>query len=233
VSTTLPQPALPPVAQPSAKHPITILQIGDSLGEDLGIGLQDVIGGEPTILLETKAVGDTGLANKAYYNWPAALAGYLAEYHPAIVVVFLGGNDCQPFTAGTTNVNPVALGGTDAFDVAYSARVGALMSEATSAGAHVLWVGMPIMQDPQFSSCMQELNSDYADEAALHPGVTYLSSWKLFQSPSGQYSEYMNVDGNLGEVRDPDGVHIDGPAGTDLIANFVVSAMEADYHIKL
>jgi hypothetical protein len=240
VPTTQPRPAFAEIAQPSAAHPITIIQIGDSLGEDLGIGLQDVIGGEPAIRLETLAKGDTGLADEAYYNWPAALHEYLAQYHPSIVVVFLGGNDCQPFTAGTTNVTPVALGGSAAFDVAYSARVGDLMSESTSAGAHVLWVGMPIMAPgaagesaDTFSNCMAELNAAYAKEAALHPGVTFVSSWKLFEDPGGQYAEYLDIDGNLGEVRDSDGIHIDGPAGTDLIAGFVVKAMEADYHIKL
>ncbi len=227
--TTLPPLALRPLAQPTARHPITIVQIGDSLGEDLGFGLQDVIGAQPSVKLETVAVGDTGLADPAYYDWPKALQRDLAKYHPAIVIAMFGGNDCQSFFQGPTLETP----GTASFDTAYSSRVGGVMEEAIEAGARVLWVGMPIMHDPGFSSCMAELNRDDAAEAASHPGATFLSTWKLFEGPNGQYSEYLDVDGNLVEVRDGDGVHIDGPAGTDLVGGAVLTALEADYHIKL
>ena len=227
---------LAPLPVPSAAHPLTILEIGDSLGEDLGIGLKAVLGGRPHVVLKALAVGDTGLSNTAYYNWSAVLAKDLAAYHPAIVVVMLGGNDCQSFFSGPTLEEP----GTSSFDKAYSARVGALMAEATAAKARVLWVGIPIIQPGalgeaglRFSNCMVELNAAYAKEAASHQGATFFATWKLFEGPNGGYAEYLRIGGSLMEVRDPDGVHIDPPAGTDLIGNAVVKAMEADYHIPL
>lgn len=75
---------------------MTIIEIEDSLGEDLGLGLQDTLTDVPEVKFAPLAIGDTGLADLAYYNWPRALAYDLAECHPAIVIVFLGGNDCQP-----------------------------------------------------------------------------------------------------------------------------------------
>jgi hypothetical protein len=209
------------------------VQIGDSLGEDLGFGLQSTIGADPAVVLKTVAVGDTGLADPAYYNWPVALARDLAAYHPAIVIAMFGGNDCQSFYEGTGSTAVLEQPGTAGFDGAYSARVAVIMSEALAAGARVFWVGMPIMQDPGFSSCMQELNRDYAAEAASHPGVTFFPTWKLFEDAHGQYAEYLDVGGSLAQVRVDDGVHINGPAGTALVGSAVVSAMDATYHIKL
>ena len=222
-------PPLAPVPSPSAAHPLTILEIGDSLGEDLGIGMVATLAGVPHVALEALAVGDTGLVDTAYYDWQAVLAKDLATYHPAIVVVMLGGNDCQSFYEGDTLENP----GTASFDAVYSARVGALMAEATAAKARVMWVGMPIMQEPSFSACMAELNADYAKEAAIHRGATFFSTWALFQAPGGGYAEYLTIGGTSVEVRDPDGVHIDPPGGTDLVASAVVKAIETDYAVKL
>ena len=74
-------PALLPLTPPSAQHPLTMLVIGDSLGEDLGMGLRDLIGAKPAIRLYTEAVGSTGLVNTAYYNWPLQLEAELGRYH--------------------------------------------------------------------------------------------------------------------------------------------------------
>ncbi len=217
------------LAQPSAAHPITVLQIGDSLGEDLGSGLIDVLGSHKDVKLYPVAVGDTGLANVAYYNWAATLETDLAAYHPEIVIAMFGGNDSQPFYFGARNAIP----GTPFFRTAYGARVAQIMHEATAAGARLFWVGMPIMASADFSSRMAELNSIVQAEAATHPGVTYFSSWKLFENAAGQYSTYLpDSSGNLVTVRDPDGVHIAPPAGDDLLANAVVASMSALYKIR-
>ena len=73
---------------------LTILDIGDSIGEDLGAGLADELGNVPDVKLINDSVGNTGLATLGYYNWILAeLPGQIAKYHPQAVVVMLGGND--------------------------------------------------------------------------------------------------------------------------------------------
>lgn len=231
VTTTEP-PALAPLAEPSAAHPLTILDIGDSIGEDLGIGLANVLAGVPHVTVVQDAVGDTGLANLGYYDWLTELPREIARYHPAVVVVMLGGNDAQPFASG----NAVVQLGTPEWTRIYAARVGELMSEATSAGARVLWVGMPIMGPTSgvSNADMARENSIYAAEARTHPGVTFAPTWKLFEGPSGQYSTYLDVPGSgLVQVRDPDEIHIDPPGGTDLVATYAVHAMERAWHVRL
>ncbi|MGH9029903.1 MAG: SGNH/GDSL hydrolase family protein, partial [Acidimicrobiales bacterium] len=218
----------PPVSQPTASHPLELLEIGDSLGEDLGFGLADVLPSPQVQVLE-EAVGDTGLSRPDYYDWPAELQEELSRYHPQAVVVFLGANDAQSFVVDGT----VVSFGTPSWQADYSARVGELMSEAAAAGAHVLWVGMPVMASASMSQEMQGLNAIYARQASEHSGVTYFSSWSTFTAPGGGYDEYLpDSSGTESPVRDSDGVHLTA-SGDDRLAQALVPAMEADWHVNL
>lgn len=220
----------PPLAQPTAARPMSILEIGDSLGEDLGFGLDAVLGHDPRVVLHTEAVGDTGLANVNYYNWPATLERELRTYRPGLVVVFVGGNDAQGFDVG----NRPAEFGTAFWRTAYAARVRTMMSEATAAGAHVLWVGMPVMGPSSgLSPYMATLDGIYATVARSFPLVRYLSTWRLLENSAGQFATALpGASGQAVVVRDPDGVHLTGPGG-NLVAEAVVGAVRGDWHIQL
>lgn len=223
---------LAPLVTPSVAHPLSVLEIGDSLGVDLGYGLQDVLGQDKAIHLVTKAVIDTGLANVAYYNWPVQLAQLLKSEHPGLVIVMVGGNDTQNFAIGQR----AYVFGTPAWRAAYLARVEALMREATSAGAHVAWVGMPQMAPgaPVTSAQMATLDSVYEQAARTVPDVIYVPTWKVLANNKGQFSTFLpNASGSLVAVRDPDGVHIDYPAGDDLVANAVVKALAQHWKVQL
>lgn len=225
-TTTVPADTLP---QPSAARPLTILEIGDSLGEDLGFGLGDVYASDPWVHVVQAAVGDTGLANTGYYDWHAKLAAELQQYHPGVVVVFLGANDGQNFWYG----GKYASFGNAVWHAGYSARVAALMAEATAAGARVMWVGMPIMQDPAFWREMEMMNTIYAAQAALHPGVTYFASWPLFADASGHYvASATGAGGQQTLLRAPDGIHI-ANGGDDRLAAALVPAMQRAWGIQL
>ncbi len=216
--------------QPSAAHPLTLLEIGDSLGEDLGMGLQAVLAGHRDVRLLARAVGDTGLANVAYYNWPAVLEQDLRAYHPGLVVVFIGGNDAQGFDVGARP----AFFGSSFWHQAYSARVATVLREAHAAHAALLWVGMPIMGSPAFSRDMAMLNAIYASEVAHDPFARYLSTWRLFSNSAGAYAQYLpGPGGTLVEVRDSDGVHIAPSAGTDRVAAAVVRAINQDFRVRI
>ncbi len=235
VETTPPPPrrAGPgPLAPPGPGHVLTVLSVGDSIGEDLGLGLGDVLGTDPYVHVVQDAVGSTGLAAVGYYDWPAQLEVELRRYHPGVVVVMLGGNDAQSFDVGSRYVGF----GTALWQRVYGDRVATMMAEATSAGAHVLWVGMPIMSPAASLSnaAMRTENALYAAEARVHPGVTFLSTWRVLATPAGAYAEYLpDRSGNLVQVRDPDGIHVDAPGGTDLLARAAVSAMERAWGVRL
>ena len=220
---------LAPVPQPSAAHPLVLLKIGDSLGEELGFGLDDVLGHYPYVKVLQEAVGDSGLARPDFYNWPVHLALELRQFHPTAVVVLIGGDDGQDFV----DRGRIVHFGTALWRSVYAARVSEMMAEATGAGAHVLWIGLPIMSSPTFSAEMAQMNTIYAAQAARHPGATYLSSWGLFADARGAYSAYLpDASGHLVLMRNPDGVHFSG-AGADRLASAAVRAMERAWHIHI
>jgi uncharacterized protein len=219
----------PPLRQPTAAAPLTILEIGDSLGEDLGLGMGSVLGSDPLVRVVQDAVGDTSLARPDYYDWPLHLEEELQQYHPGAVVVMIGGNDGQDFYNDGTFIGF----GTEAWHTVFSERVAQIMDEATLAGAHVLWVGMPIMADPRFSATMETLNSVFEQQAADHAGVTYFSSWSVFTDASGGYAaELPDSSGQEVLVRDPDGVHL-AYGGMTRLATAIISPMESAWRIKI
>lgn len=223
---------LRPIDQPSVKHPLTVLEIGDSLGQDLGMGLAAELGDNHNVRLIAKSVGDTGLSNVHYFNWPATLEHDLERFHPQAVTVMLGGNDLQSFLSNGI----VVLPGTAPWAAAYAKRVSNLMAEATASGAHVLWVGLPIM-GPYSGLNNGDVHLEnwiYSRDARAHPGVSFASTWRLFSTTQGQYSQYLpGPGGQLETVRDTDGVHIAPDAGTERLASFVIGRMERDWHIHL
>jgi len=131
-----------PKASPAAGP---VLEVGDSLGIDLGWGLSDELPGSRHRLV-VAAVGDTGLAEPSYYDWPAQLIVDLRLYHPATVVVFLGANDVESFYSN----NRFLPFGSPGWAAYYGGRVAKMMDEAVGAGAKVLWVGMPPMEGRVF-----------------------------------------------------------------------------------
>jgi hypothetical protein len=221
-----------PLAQPRPGHVLTILEVGDSIGEDLGIGLGNLLGSDPYVHVVQDAVGSTGLAAVGYYDWPAELELELRAIHPQLVVVMLGGNDAQSFDVGSTYVGF----GSALWHEVYGGRVATMMQEATAAGAQVLWVGMPIMspQSVLSNTDMQIENAVYAAEARRHHGTVYMSTWRLLATRAGQYAEYLpDASGNIVQVRDPDGVHVDAPGGTDLLASGVIAEIDRTWHVRL
>ncbi len=217
------------IPQPTRAHPISILVIGDSLGLDLQYGLSQTLGADPLCHLIQAAVGDTGLTNASYYDWPANLSREIVTDHPKLLVVMLGGNDWQGMDTSSGPVQP----GTAVWIKNYNERVAELMSEATSKGISVLWVGLPIMGDPGFSADMASLNAIYLAQARVHRGVSFASTWKLFSTPTGAYSESLTVGGSVVQVRDADGVHIDPPAGTALLGRYIVETIDSNWHIHI
>ena len=224
-----PSSSLPPLTQPTASHPLVMLDIGDSLGEDFGYGLSDQFGGDPYVTVDQEAQVDTGLADPAYYDWPAQLNVYLKQFHPKVVVMMFGGNDDQNFIQN----NRFVAFGSALWRTDYGERVAQMMDEATAAGARVFWVGMPPMAPPGLSPAMRKIDAVDQHQAARHPGVTYFSCWKMFANSAGQFTAYVNgPNGQPILARYSDGVHFT-PGGYDLLARAVVNPMQRAWHIHL
>ncbi len=219
----------PPIVQPTPTRPLVILDVGDSIGEDLGYGLDNVIGASPRVRLVLAAQESTGLVDAAYYNWPAHLEADIQRYHPRLVIVMLGANDWNGLLQNSVGY----AAGSAPWRQIYAQRVAQMMSEATSAGAHVIWVGMPIMENSVFSADMEVVNAIFEQQATLHPGVVYVPTWGLFSTPSGHYLTYASGPQGLVQVRASDGVHIALPGGGEYVGTYVVEQIERHFHIRI
>ncbi|MGH9020499.1 MAG: hypothetical protein ACRDV0_05710, partial [Acidimicrobiales bacterium] len=97
----------------------TVLEIGDSLGNDLGWGLNRELESTPGLRLIQEDISSTGLCATWFYSWPHHLALDLARYHPNLVLVFIGANDEQ----GLRVHGASAVFSSSAWDHAYLKRI--------------------------------------------------------------------------------------------------------------
>ena len=162
----------------------------------------------------------TGLANSWFYNWPVNLATDLAQYHPQLVIVCLGGNDEQGMTV---NGNAVPFGST-AWKKDYLGYVREVVTEATQSGAYVLWIGMPIMQPYSYNQGITILNALFEQGVTSEPNATFVPMWSLFSNPEGQFESQAAVNGVETTLREADGIHFSF-SGEDVLATYVIREM--------
>jgi uncharacterized protein len=229
---TLTTPTLPMLnLNPTPASPLRVLIVGDSVGLDLGQPLVNALGayGDVTTYLDGRI--DTGLSRPDYFDWPAELRIDLANQQPQLVIVMIGANDAQ----GLVTPNGSIHFGQPGWDQAYSARVAAFIAEANAAGAHVLWVGMPPMQNPLLDAALNHLNAlvrTQVAETRLH-GAAYISSVPALGDKHPKYTAYLvNASGAVINIRTPDGIHLT-PDGGARLAAAVINDMESKLHIHL
>lgn len=207
--------------RPTPEAPARILVVGDSLGKDFAYGLEQVLAGDPRFVVAVDARPATGLARPDYFDWPARLRADLERERPEIVVVMLGGDDAQPFEL---EGRALPLGSAE-WRAAYGARVAAFMRAAAAEDRAVLWIGLPVMRDAEFSERMAELNAIYRT-AAEHERVTYVDVWALFADAAGRYAAYLpDARGRPTLLRQSDGIHFNVD-GAIRIGRFTEDAIE-------
>lgn len=218
-----------PTSVPTTSSPYRVLEIGDSLGVDLGFALQRIWGAGTTVQVSADAVGDSGLANTGFYDWPATLAGDLSATHPQLVVVLLGANDMQSLAVGGAD----APYGTTAWDQAYRARVAQISQEVAAAGADLLWVGEPAMQTPRLSAGMTHIDGIDAGVVGGQPWAAYLDPNPAL-SPAGGFATTgpTPATGAPTALRTPDGVHLT-PAGAAVVALAAARAVATAFDVEV
>jgi hypothetical protein len=216
---------------PTPASPLRVLVVGDSVGLDLGQPLVNALAGFGDVTTYLDGRIDTGLTRPDYFNWPAELQIDLVNQQPQLVVVMIGANDPQ----GLVTPDGSIRFGQPGWDEAYSARVAAFIHEVNNAGAHVLWVGMPPMQNPGLDAALKHLNSLVQTQVAdtKDGGAAYLSSAPSLGDQHHNYTAYVtNSSGAVTNIRTPDGIHLT-PDGGARLAAAVVTAMEGQLHIQL
>ena len=228
-TTTKAHESAPTIPEPTRASPLRVLVIGDSLGIDLGQSFVRDIDTTGLVATTIAARGDTGLANQAYFDWPARLPSMLAQARPNFVVVLVGANDDQGMYVRNVPVNPAS----QAWSRAYARRVERLLAESQRAGARVVWVGLPPMEDPQLGAATRRVNRIDETETRRHPDALYLPPPAALVTCAGQYKQSaIDGSGNTVQLRTPDHVHLTW-SGAQVLADGVVAAIDHRWHLAL
>jgi lysophospholipase L1-like esterase len=212
----------------SAMGRCTVLEIGDSLGNDIGWGLARQLGHDRQVRLVQADKSSSGLLTPWFYNWPQKEKVLLAQYKPQLVVITFGANDEQNLRV---NGHVLAFGSAP-WVTAYTQIVTKIASAATKSGAYVLWVGMPIMQPNGYRQGMGLINSVFAKVATTTPGMAFLPTWDLFANARGQFEDAARVNNIPSVLREADGIHF-SYVGENVIATYVTRAIGAVYHVQV
>ncbi len=196
---------------PTPADPLRLHVMGDSMVRffgDVMVGLANDTG---VIEASTEHQLSSGLSRPDFYDWPTRIVEVLAAEDPDAVVLMFGGNDSQAIVVD----GQIARRFSDAWVQEYSARVGHVMDLVTTDPDRVLiWVGQPIMEDPEYDSRMRGVNEVFEAEAAKRDRVHYVDTRDLFRGPNGGFSRYVaDTDGQLADVRLTDGVHLSTVGG--------------------
>ncbi len=205
-----------------------VLEIGDSLGDDLGFGLYKELGKTRGLTLLVKDKSSTGLSASWSYNWPQHFAKFLSQYHPNLVVAVFGANDEQALAVHGVS-QPF---GSPGWRVAYVARVRRIDRMATKAGSYVLWVGLPIVQPIGYRQGLYALDAIYQEVTKSIPGVTFLPSWSLFATKGGDYRGGAMVNHRSDGLRLADGIHFNS-TGELVWGTFVARQLASIYNVKI
>jgi hypothetical protein len=193
-----------PIRTPSPSNKLRVAVIGDSLSQGLGPAIERWM--SPGVV-RVLSLGrpSTGLSREDYFNWRSGMRQIVEEFRPDLVFVMLGSNDAQAQISREGAAIPV--GSTDWVE-GYRDRAAELLEEATRAGTHVVWIGIPIVKERERWDFYRRVNDIYRDTANSDPFGTFVDSWEPFEARDGGYTAFVrNERGDLVEVRAPDGVH--------------------------
>lgn len=205
---------------PTRAHPLRVLLVGDSIGEDLDAPLlTDLINtGVATVFTDGKI--SSGLTREDYFPWISELEYDMYRYKPDIVIGMMGANDSQSFIAPR-----VIDFGTPQWREKYLRNVGQFFSIGRENGAKMFWVSVPVIAN---SGLNKEWNlvRHLQQKGASEHHVYYIDS-DLTLAPNGHYAAYLLVSGQLAQVRISDGIHLT-PAGGALLAQSVMVDLKKD-----
>lgn len=210
------------------QKPLRILVAGDSLMNPIGYALMRQKDSYPALEVKAITKASSGLVRPDFYNWPQTLGQAVAKFHPHVTVMLFGGNEKQVMRYQGQSLDPFS----DAWNAEYAKRVEQAIEISTTAGASVVWIGLPIMRSGKFSQTARTLNAFYSEACAKHPSADYVDGYALFSDPGGKYSAYL-VDsaGENQTMRAGDGIHFTDHGG-DRVAEAILKVLLTRYRLE-
>ena len=213
-----PKPTTPPpkVWVATKSDPVRVWVGGDSMGGELGWGLEPLLQKSKVFKTITFYKESTGICRYDVLDWGRQIETVMRTAKPNAAVIMLGTNDTQSVW---DNGDWISYGKA-AWKTAYEQRVGDIMDTMLRGGARrVYWVGMPIMGESWRNARMKLINKIFQKQAEQRPGVTYIDIWDLFSDGNGQF---------ISSLRLADGVHFTAE-GQQLLGKTVYKAIKKDW----
>jgi uncharacterized protein len=240
----------PPAARKTVTPPAeTVVVIGDSFGEWLAYGLEQVFAETPQIGIVRKIKTDLGLvrddARLDAPEWMQAIKDLLPATEKAnAIVVMLGVNDRSSLrerapaakepTSPSDHDHPTPAGAatqrqppsasfefhTDKWAEIYSKRIDDMIAALKTRGVPIIWVGLPAIRGAKSTTDMSYLDDLYRARADK-AGIAYVDIWDGFVDDQGRYvQDGPDFEGQTRRLRTYDGVYFT-KAGAEKIGHYV------------
>ncbi|CAN5710613.1 hypothetical protein BH18ACT17_BH18ACT17_08720 [soil metagenome] len=231
-ASTSPQPVEPVVKdskirRPSSTNELRVVVVGDSLAAGLGVYLEREFRAA-LVRLSRQGRISTGLSRLDYFDWMTAMRQIESSYSPDLVIVMIGDNDNQSLQGpgGAT----IAEIGSSEWPPGYEDRVEEFTRIAVDGGAHVAWVGLPIVQRKERWDFIQRQNDIFERVVDATPNAAYVDTWDRFATRDGEYTPFSFEDGLAEVVRATDGLHFT-PRGYELLAEAVTGVVVEEFRL--
>jgi hypothetical protein len=221
-----PEPSDPPRLPEAAgaerftpERPLRIWVAGDSLVVVPGESVLRAVGSsralEPVGPVNGRIA--TGLERPDIFNWFRHVRDEPREKNARALVLMFGGNDDHGFMTGLPEGLEIGPFGSESWTAEYRRRVGVVMDSATSRGAYLVWIGLPITDDAEQTRRFDTINAIVSRGCEAAARVSYLDTYFFFAGDDGGYTRTSRTVRKLVKMRADDGVHFERAAG-DLIA---------------
>ena len=200
------------IRRPTPYNKLRVVVVGDSLAAGLGVYLEREFRPALVRVLRQGRIS-TGLSRLDYFDWIGEMRKIEKSYQPDLVVVMVGDNDNQSLQSPDGKI--VAEIGSFEWPGGYEARVEEFTRIAVDGGAHVTWVGLPIVQRKERWDVMQRQNDIFERVVDPVPNAIYVDTWDRFATRDGQYTPFYWEGGQAELVRATDGFHFT-PRGYEL-----------------
>jgi len=218
--------SLPPAKPAVEKAPgaTRVAVFGDSLAVDLGKALERHYAEDPNLVVLQQGVGSSGFVRQDYFDWSKAVGEQIAANSFDVAVMIIGINDRQTITVD--GVSHKAL--TEGWNAIYTQRMNAVLNQLRAAGKPTIWVGLPPMEAPSYSTAMNQISA-VQRLASFSGGAEFLDIYERFADENGKYIAYgPDLSGKSVQMRKADGIHFSS-AGADKLAFFVSQSIKSFY----
>ncbi|NBC35434.1 DUF459 domain-containing protein [Novosphingobium sp. FSY-8] len=178
---------------------------GDSFGEGLSAATHNTLIRDKRFIVHGFAKQSTGFTRYRSLNLLDDATDKLNRQKIDIAIISFGANDTQGIWAN----GHVAPYMSEPWKQVIKDRAGDLVHLLQSRGVVVVWVGLPVMRNPDFDRQTRAMNAFYND-TMCQLGVRYINTLPASVDGQGRFNTFLTdpKDGQRFQARAMDGVHM-------------------------